>query len=88
MSQAQAPAARSLGDVLADIKLHRASCAAENVPTSPEKLLDLHSEALVQVAEGQATIGALMDEIASQRLILEALAAGQATKPATKTRAR
>lgn len=84
----QAPAARSLGDVLADIQRHRDTCAAEQVPTSTEKLLELHTEALEQAAEGQATISALMDEIASQRLILEALAAGQATKPATKSRAR
>lgn len=83
-----APAARSLGDVLAEIKRHRDTCAAEQVPTSTETLLGLHTEALAQVAEGQANISALMDEIASQRLILEALAAGQATKPATKSRAR
>lgn len=87
MSQAQAPAARSLGDVLADIKLHRATCAAENVPTSPEKLLELHTEALEQAAEGQATIGALMDEISSQARRLEALEAAQA-KPAAKTTKR
>lgn len=79
-----ASAARSLGDVLADIKRHRDTCAAEQVPTSSDKLLELHTEALGQVAEGLATVNALMDEIASQRLILEALAAAPA-KPAAKT---
>lgn len=79
-----APAARSLGEVLADIKSHRATCAAEQVPTSAEKLLELHTEALEQVAEGQATINALLDEIASQARRLEALEAAPA-KPAAKT---
>lgn len=40
------PAARTLGDVLAEVHQHRSTCAAENVPFNPERLLDLHTEAL------------------------------------------
>lgn len=73
-----APAARSLGEVLADIKSHRATCAAEQVPTSAEKLLELHTEAL---EHSHSTINWLLNEVANLGARIDAVAA----KPATKT---
>lgn len=68
-----APAARSLGDVLADIHAQRKTCADENVPLNPHRLMDLHTEAL------EFTLGLVKR--------LDDLEASQA-KPATKTTKR
>lgn len=88
---APAPVARSLGDVLADIQAHRKLCFDEQVPTSVEKLLELHTEALdLAQRDGEGYVRAI--ERASECFLdllkrIEALEAGQA-KPATKTTKR
>lgn len=87
----QAPAARSLGDVLADIQRHRDTCAAEQVPTSSDKLLELHSEALRQVAHAasiESRVEMLEADVAVMARRLDALEAGQAKPAATKTTKR
>ena len=85
---APAPTARSLGDVLADIQRHRDTCAAEQVPTSSEKLLELHSEALGLIEKHERAIERASDSFRELLKRVEAAEAGQAKPAATKTTKR
>lgn len=79
-----APAARSLGDVLADIKSHRVTCADQQVPTSSDKLLELHTEALGLIEAHERAIDRAEESFRELLKRVADLEAAQA-KPAAKT---